>query len=143
MTLRQVLDDLDDLNRCLHEQPDGRVGGPLHIITDDGNIRDSDVAYCWRSLNTGDPEKNAIVRVLCREILQLLLQLTESQRMVWCLRSRIQALGINDVVLAEQVRGGVVDPQTNGLYDARIMFGKKIVWEGLEQLEALSSVRGR
>lgn len=134
MDLKKTMDELDELHVCLHEQTEGAVGGPLHIITDDGNFRDSDIAYCWRSV---EDERDVVVRVLAREMLQRLVQLTAPQRLVWWLRKRICTLGIDDVALAAQVRDGVVDRQSNSPYDDRIMLGKQFVWEGLEQLEAL------
>lgn len=80
MELRRTMDELDELNLCLHEQAVGAVGGPLHIITDDGNFRDSDVAYCWRSV---EDEEDVVVRVLVREMISRFLLLTEPQRLVW------------------------------------------------------------
>ena len=99
------MDELDALNRCLHEQAEGAVGGPLHVVTDDGNLRDSDVCYCW---GDSERESDVVVRVLCLRSPRL-VALTEPQRLVWWLRRRIQALGIDDMALAAAVRNGVVD----------------------------------
>lgn len=132
-----IMNELDVLSGCLHEQPDGVIGGPIHIITDDGNIRDFHIASCWRAAND---ESNVVVKVISREILQRLVLLTEPQRLVWWLRDRIRQLGIDDVALADAVQYGDVDQQTNGAYDARIKLGEKFVWIGLEQQEALVGV---
>jgi len=131
----QIMNELDDLNRCLHEQKEGSVGGPIHIITDDGNINDEDVAYCWRDV---EGEADVVVRTICQEILCRLVSITAPQRLVWWLRERIRKLGFDDGELAASVREGVIDPQTNGAYDARIKLGEKFIWIGLEQWEALS-----
>ncbi len=135
MILKTVMDDLDSLNRCLHEQPEGSVGGPLHIVVDDGNLRDSDLDYCQ---GDSEGESDVVVRVLCLEIIKHLRQLTHPQRLVWWLRERIQGVGFDAVALAAEVRDGVVETNsTNGSYDARIWSGEQVLWEGLEQLEAL------
>jgi hypothetical protein len=138
--LKQVMDDLDALNRCLHEQGEGVVGGPLHVVVDDGNLSDSHVVSC---LTAVECEHDVVVRLLCQEIFHLLCSLTEPQRLVWWLKNRIEDLGIDAAKLAMQVRDGVVDPQTNGAYDATITSGEKVLWEGLEQLEALWHLKQR
>jgi hypothetical protein len=133
-SVTQIMDELDALNLCLHEQKEGSVGGPIHIITDDGNIDDSNVASCWKDT---EGESDVVVRTICHEILCRLILITEPQRLVWWLRERIRKLGFDDEKLAVSVREGVIDPQTNGAYDARIKLGEEFIWIGLEQLEAL------
>lgn len=44
---------------------------------------------------------------------------------------------VRDGVVDPRIRDGVVDPQSNSPYDDRIMLSGQLVWEGLEQLEAL------
>jgi hypothetical protein len=134
--IKVTMDELDELWRCLHDQSEGAAGGPLHVVTDDGNLRDSDIVGCYKDT---EEESDVVVKTICKEILHRLLLLTEPQRLVWWLRARITLLKIDPATLAEEVRDGRVDPQTNGAYDARIWLGEKCVWIGLEQQEALSS----
>ena len=46
MTDRIVFADLVEDVRALYASEHGRMGGCLHIVLDDGNIRDSDVTFC-------------------------------------------------------------------------------------------------
>lgn len=133
---RQIMNDLDALNRCLHEQAEGAVGGPLHILTDDGNVNDSHVLYCWSDV---EGEKDIVVRTLCREMLKLLIFLTYPQRIVWWLRTGIEKQGVNANVLALSVRRGmVINDSTNaGIYGSVIMAADgAVLWEGLEQIRS-------
>lgn len=53
--------------------PENGVGGSLHIVLDDGNIRDSDLRFCLDyALTKGDTEGAALAR--------LLLGMTKTQR---------------------------------------------------------------
>lgn len=53
--------------RAYVEQEGNWAGGSLHIVIDDGNITDSDVAYCreW-SRRRGDAEGEALAEILLR-----------------------------------------------------------------------------
>lgn len=76
---------ITELCNWLYSQPWGAVGGPLHIVTDDGNIEDSHLDYCLEVLdetprypdihptNKGEVEK-------CRQLLELLKGLTVGGR---------------------------------------------------------------
>jgi hypothetical protein len=132
----RVTGELDALSNVLHDQVGGSTGGPLHVVIDDGNIRDSDVVSCLAAVEC---EGDMVVRVLCREIFSLLCLLTEPQRLVWWLRGDLVRLGIDYVALARRVRDGTVDRGVDGThvsYTARIMQGEETLWEGLRQVES-------
>jgi len=76
----EALEKLSDLEAALYEfEP---CGGPLHIITDDGNVRDSDLVFCFRWLHE-NPSASAVVEAVSFKILKLLSLMTEPQRVVW------------------------------------------------------------
>lgn len=70
---RPVVADVQPLMWAYRDSPGGNVGGNLHIILDDGNIRDKDIKHC---------------RDVCRHrhdlaglrLCELLLQMSKSQR---------------------------------------------------------------
>ena len=74
-----ALRSLSDLEDVLYEREP--CGGPLHIITDDGNVRDSDLVFCFRWLH--EEPTHTITAVVALEILKLLALMTEPQRLVW------------------------------------------------------------
>jgi len=81
LEITKTFEELNKLNRVLHEEES--VSGPLHIITDDGNLRDSDIIYCYQNLDP-DP-RSTLVGTLCASILHLLSRITEPQRVIWWL----------------------------------------------------------
>ena len=72
LVVARMIRILYDLNGCA-------CGGHCHIVTDDNNIRDSDlesvIKYCNES-------KNAIDSELSRTICEIMLQMTIEQRMI-------------------------------------------------------------
>lgn len=70
---------IEGMIHILYDQPDGVCGGLCHIVTDDDNIRDSDlkfvIEYCEEEENANCSDKE-----LSSWICQLLLQLTFEQR---------------------------------------------------------------
>lgn len=49
-----TLDRFERLNalvKVLYEQPNCLCGGPLHILIDDGNVRDCDLVFCYQNLH--------------------------------------------------------------------------------------------
>lgn len=84
-----VSDRLGDLVRELHGLPECGFGGPLHIITDDSNVRDSDLKFCrdeilgkelhWSLVDQSDEMRQKITAI-CLEILDILSHLTRRQR---------------------------------------------------------------
>jgi len=82
--LRRRLDRLDVLRETLYSEPSCGCGGPLHIILDDHNTRDSDLVFCYRYLYDHAKEETYQVRPLCLLILHELAMLNEAQRYVWC-----------------------------------------------------------
>ena len=69
--LKLVRDLYNEKTKCSTET--GRCGGHLHIVLDDGNLKDSDVRFCI---------KNAIADrcKVCAHISMLMLLLTQTQR---------------------------------------------------------------
>lgn len=52
---RWVTADIDSLLREYYALPDNGLGGDFHIVTEDGNVADSHVAWCTaRALADGD-----------------------------------------------------------------------------------------
>ncbi len=68
----------------LYAMPECGVGGPLHIVLDDGNICEDSVYFCLRSMRehfsvVQGLNGNAIVEV-CSEIAEILLAMPIEQR---------------------------------------------------------------
>jgi hypothetical protein len=70
MTKSELIRRLDVLVKAIYETPEGGCGCCLHIILDDGNVRESDVLFCLENAKHG----------ICREVAELLLLLTEEGR---------------------------------------------------------------
>lgn len=80
----------------LYALPTCTVGGPLHIILDDGNCRDSDLDFCRDEVTGGEhwsmaeatPEDRAEIARLSLAIIDFLRPSTEAQRRAiikeWC-----------------------------------------------------------
>jgi len=137
MTYDQVSIAFDNLRELVGElyvhEP---CGGPLHIITDDGNIEDTHLVSCYRWLHG---EKNtAFITSVCKAILHELMLLTEAQRLLWWLEGSIRELKLDPVRLAFEAgaeKAYIVD-KSNGSYGARLVGGAKgstWSWDGLEQ----------
>lgn len=130
--ITNIFNNLDELQTQLYNHPDGGVGGPLHIITDDSNIEDHHVLWCWRNIqNEPDPE----MKDICTNLLLNLRLLSEPQRMLWWLKEQIKrqdpnldilelALKAVDAHIEEEDRG-------SGLYTAKIKVRDEIIWSGL------------
>ena len=53
--------------RAYQERPGNGAWGSLHIVLDDGNVTDSDVAFCIDvARDKGDEEGEALARILLR-----------------------------------------------------------------------------
>lgn len=76
---------ITELCNWLYSQDWGRVGGPLHIITDDGNIEDHHLRFCLEVLDEDPkypdihPTTKAEVEK-CRLLIELLQSLTVGGR---------------------------------------------------------------
>jgi hypothetical protein len=77
--LPEDIDEIVGLIQELYSQPGGGVGGPLHIVTDDWNLKDGNVEFALRSA-AEDPDWTAEIRDLSRRIAERFLSLSESQR---------------------------------------------------------------
>lgn len=80
-TLSKRLDRLWDLQRMFYGLPNCSTGGPLHILLDDGNIRDSDLVFCY--CNVHKDGVDPLVRTMGLLILHDLAFLSEAQRYLW------------------------------------------------------------
>lgn len=74
---------------ALHAHPDGGTGGPLHIVVDDDNVDDSNLAYCrgnivsWDAYDTESPPETVDrARALSTWILDLLDPMSTKERAV-------------------------------------------------------------
>ena len=68
----------------LYSMPECGVGGPLHIVLDDGNIDDESIYFCMKSVRlhfsvVQGLNSNAIIEV-CNEIAEILLSMPMEQR---------------------------------------------------------------
>lgn len=75
---------LAELVAELYSMPECGVGGPLHIVLDDGNIDDEGIYFCMRSIRehfsvVQGLNGNAIIEV-CSEIAEILLSMPMEQR---------------------------------------------------------------
>lgn len=134
-SIRLAFRDLDELNHCLHEQPDGSVGGPLHIVTDDGNLQDCDVLSCARDLE-GRSGSSVVVSVVAREMVRLLLLLTPPQRLMWYLGRQLEEIGESPVGWAVRLREGELgyyDP-VNDDYETVVRVVGLLEFPGLTEL---------
>jgi hypothetical protein len=115
-------------------------GGPLHIVTDDGNVRDCDLVFCYRWLYEQQEDVAVYTRYLCMAILHDLMLMDEAQRTIWWLATDISLEDLDPKSLLVRVRGCQVEHQRNGIYDdVLVRYGRAgekpvVVWEGLEQL---------
>ena len=125
--IEKVFRELTHMVAALYEvEP---VGGPLHIITDDGNLKDNHLISCYQDLDP-DP-RSTLVDTLCASILHLLSELTEPQRVIWWLHSSTMQVARKELAaLAASVRDGIVEHSEHALYDCRILSpdGTKILW---------------
>jgi hypothetical protein len=129
--------ELDELNRCLHEQPDGAVGGPLHIITDDGNVKDDDILFCFRNLED-NTSYSVVVRLVAREMLRLLSLLTAPQRFMWYWAREIEEIGQDPVAWACQVEDGELKDAiiAGDEWDTVVVSGEGVIFPGMKALRA-------
>ena len=61
------------LVRAYYAKPGNGVGGSLHIVLDDHNVKDSDIAWCRDRAQAAGDEDGV-------KIAELMLQMTPSQR---------------------------------------------------------------
>lgn len=78
---QDILAHLSDMQDKLYT--DEPCGGPLHIVTDDGNVRDSDLLLCYRNLCDDNYKCSRVTKAICLEILHWLSDLNEAQRLIW------------------------------------------------------------
>lgn len=78
--LENKLNLLHSLSNLLYGEENCACGGPLHIILDDGNIRDSDIEFCAEYINKSEWSS---IKDLCSCILNMLLSLSPAQRLYW------------------------------------------------------------
>lgn len=71
---------LNDMREVFYTLPKCGAGGALHIMLDDGNLRDSDLIFCLKHLSK---EENEIQRNLGTAIIHELMMLSPAQRRLW------------------------------------------------------------
>ena len=69
-----------ELARKIYRLPDGIVGGPLHIVLDDGNLEDAHISWCVNFINNEDCDSSDELKKLCLECAEILLQLPMKSR---------------------------------------------------------------
>ena len=62
----------------IYRMPGGQAGGPLHIVLDDGNTEDRNVQWCIDNIDSHDC--SIVLKQLCRECAEILIQLPERRR---------------------------------------------------------------
>lgn len=80
--------ELSSLVAYLYAIPTCAMGGPLHIVTDDGNCRDSDLNFCRDEVTGGQhwsiveatPEEREQIAILSFSIIAALRPLSEDER---------------------------------------------------------------
>jgi hypothetical protein len=140
--IERAFEQLELLTDALYSEEG--VGGPLHVITDDGNIRDSDLVSCYRDVcSEATP---MFVRTVCLGILHLLAMLTEAQRLIWYLRVAIREEGFDPFEIATLVRAwnGQIVNGPEGVYDDKVVSpdGSQVLWEGLAQVRTRKASKG-
>lgn len=80
INLQTRLDNLNSLRDIFYEMPGCSCGGALHILLDDGNIRDTDIVFCYKELHK---EKYSSQRAVGLAILHELIMLSEAHRKQW------------------------------------------------------------
>ncbi len=78
--LRARCDRLYEIQQLIYAEAGCEAGGPLHILLDDGNVRDVDLVACYQYLQAPDAEH---VRGLGIALLHELTFLNEAQRYYW------------------------------------------------------------
>lgn len=138
MTYTQTQRAFGDLRELVQElyihEP---VGGPLHIVTDDGNIEDHHLVFCYRWLH--EKKYSAYITSTCKAILHELMLLTEAQRLLWWLENSMKELGLDSIRLAFEAKeqNARIEWGENGCYDAKLVGGVKDStwsWPGLKQI---------
>lgn len=82
--------------RKLYCMPECGAGGPLHILTDDWNVRDHDIDFCTQSLEEDRNEFSQEVNNISNEILDLIRPMTVEERYtVLAIESGFITEGIN------------------------------------------------
>ena len=67
-----------DLVRELYSYEGCEVGGPLHIVLEDDNVRDDDILWCLNYVGSHDYDDT--LKTLCYKIGRLLLMVNEDNR---------------------------------------------------------------
>lgn len=69
------LETIKELISCLYDLDDCGSGGLLHILTDDDNVDDDDIALCLREcILHPEREESGIGKLICEEYLKLPIQ---------------------------------------------------------------------
>ena len=81
MELEEILfveNEIIELAKELYSHEGCEVGGPLHIVLDDDNVRNSDILWCLEYVGNHDYDDD--FKILCYKIGALLFMLDEEDR---------------------------------------------------------------
>ena len=68
----QHLETIREYIGCLYSLKDCCTGGLLHILLDDNNYTDNDIAYCWKEcIQHPEHEESKIGQLICEEYMKL------------------------------------------------------------------------
>lgn len=69
------LETIKEYISCLYELEGCGCGGLLHILLDDDNYDDDDIAYCWKEcIQNTEREESKIGALICEEYMKLPMQ---------------------------------------------------------------------
>jgi hypothetical protein len=92
MTKSELIQRLNVLVKAIYETPQGGCGCCLHIVLDDGNFEERHVKWCRDNAEHG----------VCREVAELLLELTDRGREIALGDRFINILAVPESEIREQ-----------------------------------------
>ena len=80
MALTKLQNEAIELARQIYRMPEGRCGGPLHIVLDDGNIETKHIQWCVDYINSDECDASVEMKELCLKCADALLRLPVRKR---------------------------------------------------------------
>lgn len=80
LALTKLQNEAIELARQIYRMPEGRCGGPLHIVLDDGNIETEHIQWCVDYINSDECDASAEMKELCLKCADALLRLPARKR---------------------------------------------------------------
>ena len=86
-TVTDAMRLLANLRWVLYECTSATTGGPMHVFTDDYNVEDSTLDFCWKATegdHWSDDERPDwdLIRAISRRMVELARPMTEAERAV-------------------------------------------------------------